>query len=146
MSSVSAPPPSEKQKRAGVLWDFFISIYKALCDRQPGGNRGKRTFIVATQVSVTAKRRWFSSAALGAITCPASFGWYRPARPQAVQSPAWLLAWVRFCVASASVGPCCSWHGSRDLSNSVSPTSPPSLLALCPAAPPFALTLEHSSD
>lgn len=39
MSSVSAPPPSVKQKRARVLWDFFISIYKALCDHQTGGNR-----------------------------------------------------------------------------------------------------------
>lgn len=95
--SVSAPPLSVKQKRARVLWDFFISIYKALCDHQTGGNRGKWTFIVATQVSVTAKL-----CCLGHDYLP-HFIWLvqagLPACLHAVQSPAWVLACVRSCLA-----------------------------------------------
>lgn len=50
------------------------------------------------------------------------------------------------CGFIASVGLCYSWHWSRELSNSVFPASPPSLLAFCPPAPLLTLSLEHSSD
>lgn len=137
-SSVSTPPLFFVElKRARILRDFFISIYKAFCLHQTGGNRDEWTFIIATQLSVSSKLCCCGHNYLHML-----FGRYRQ-----MQSPAWVVAWLRSCLASLLL------QGHTTLGTGLvswavwdSPTSPPTFLALCLLAPPVTLTREHSSD
>lgn len=105
--SVSAPSPSVKQERARLLWDFFISIYKALCDHQQEGIEESESIFLPLKSCLLQ-----SSGTLGTIT----FVWLvhtgLPTCPHVGQSPAWVLAWVRSCLASLLLW-CHATHDAR---------------------------------
>lgn len=91
--SVSAPPPSVKQRRARILQEslgaFLLAFIKHFAIIKKKGIEKSELLSLPLNSQVSAKL-----CCCGHDNLHMVFGWYRQ-----VQSPAWVLAWLRSCLA-----------------------------------------------